>query len=73
MTILALLAATGISFSIQALIGILIQLLVLVLIGWIIIWILRKVGAPELAINIAYAIGGLIAILILLNLVYPFA
>lgn len=73
MTLLTLLAATGIGFSIQGLIGILIQLLVLVIIGWIIVWILRSLGAPELAIKIVYAIGGLIAILILLNLVYPFA
>lgn len=61
----------AVGLSIPALIHVLIALLILVLIGWIILWILSAIGAPEIARKIVLVIGGLIAILILLNLVYP--
>lgn len=59
------------ALTIPALIHVLVALFVLVIIGWIILMILQKMGAPPIATTILYAIGGLIAILILLSLVYP--
>lgn len=70
MNILALVSA---GFTIATLIHVGIALLILVLIGWIILWILEQIAAPVIARKIIIVIGGLIAILILLNLLFPFA
>lgn len=59
------------ALTIPALIHVLIALLILVIIGWIILAILGAIGAPPIARQIVLVIGGLIAILLLLNLIYP--